>query len=36
MGYVSFGTKYKESEKQRKNTKNKSSLNHGLKERDRI
>ena len=34
MGYVSFGTKCKESEKQRKNTKNKkSSLKHGLKAR---
>lgn len=36
MGYVSFGTKYKESEKQRKNTKNKSSLKHGLKVRDKM
>ena len=36
MGYVSFGTKCKESEKQRKNTKQNSSLKHGLKVRDKM
>ena len=36
MGYVSFGTKCKESENKRKNTKQKSSLKHGLKVRDKM